>query len=179
MIMLKNHINLHIFQFYLSGSQDKSHQALAASLNEANQQNLKLNQGEKELLISQLQLVHISFGKIKYLSLNGQLLLKCAAAAERALKVVCLSCKFGKKSKRSDGADKTQPRYDKWIYIKKGYMFPCHIISVDHYVRSLPVPLYIYKGGPQENYMLNGGMIFTDHSSRYVSTGHKVNLSYG
>ena len=27
--------------------------------------------------------------------------------------------------------------------------------------------------------MLHGGMIFTDHTSRYVSTGHQVNLSYG
>ena len=27
--------------------------------------------------------------------------------------------------------------------------------------------------------MLQGGMIFTDHTSRYVSTGHQVNLSYG
>ena len=27
--------------------------------------------------------------------------------------------------------------------------------------------------------MLHGGMIFTGHASRYVSTGHQVNLSYG
>ena len=27
--------------------------------------------------------------------------------------------------------------------------------------------------------MLYGGMIFTDHTSRYVLTGHQVNLSYG
>ena len=32
---------------------------------------------------------------------------------------------------------------------------------------------------PQEKYMLHGGTIFTDHVSRYVSTGHQVNLSYG
>ena len=27
--------------------------------------------------------------------------------------------------------------------------------------------------------MLHGGMIFTDHTIRYVPIGHKVNLSYG
>ena len=27
--------------------------------------------------------------------------------------------------------------------------------------------------------MLHGGMVFTDHTSRYVSTGYQVNLSYG
>ena len=126
-----------------------------------------------------LQLVHIGFGKIKYLSLNGELLLKGAAALKRALKVVCLSCKFGKNSKRSDGADKTQPRYDKWIYIKKGYMFPGQRISVDHYVRALLGRLYICKGGPQEKYMLHCGMVLTNHAGRYVSTGRQVNLSYG
>ena len=50
---------------------------------------------------------------------------------------------------------------------------------MDHYVRSLPGRLHIYKGGTQEKYMLHGGMVFTDRASRYVSTGHQVNLSYG
>ena len=50
---------------------------------------------------------------------------------------------------------------------------------MDHYVRALPGRLCRYRGCPRENYMLHGGMIFTDHTSRYVSTGHQVNLSYG
>ena len=50
---------------------------------------------------------------------------------------------------------------------------------MDKYVRALPGRLCIYKGGTQEKYMLHGGMIFTDHTSRYVSTGHQVNVSYG
>ena len=57
-------------------------------------------------------------------------------------------------------------------------MFPGQRISVDQYVRSLLGRLYIYKCGTQEKYMLHDGMIFTDHASRYVSTGHQVNLSY-
>ena len=36
MIILKHYINLHIFQFYLTGSKDKSHQALEASLDNTN-----------------------------------------------------------------------------------------------------------------------------------------------
>ena len=37
MIMLNHHINLHIFQFYLPGSQYKANQELESSLDEANQ----------------------------------------------------------------------------------------------------------------------------------------------
>ena len=41
---------------------------------------------DKELLITQLKLVYIGFGDIKYLYHNGYLLLNCAAAMGRALK---------------------------------------------------------------------------------------------
>ena len=89
MIMIKHHINLHILKFYLPGSEDKADQASEASLDGANQWNLNLNEGDKELLISHLRLVHIAFGKIKHLSLNGALLLNGAAATERSVKVIC------------------------------------------------------------------------------------------
>ena len=46
-------------------------------------------------------------------------------------------------------------------------------------MRALPGWIYIYKGVPQENYMLHGGMILTHHKIRYFSTGHQVNVSYG
>ena len=58
-------------------------------------------------------------------------------------------------------------------------MLPGKRISVDQYVRALLGWIYIYKCGTQEKYMLHGGMIFTDHASRYVSTGNQVNFSYG
>ena len=57
-------------------------------------------------------------------------------------------------------------------------MLPGQRISVDHYVRGLPGHICSYTGYPQEKYMLHGEMIFTDHANRYVSTGHKVNISY-
>ena len=57
-------------------------------------------------------------------------------------------------------------------------MFPGQRISVDHYVRALPGRLCCYRGCPRENYMLHGGIIFTHHAGRYVSTGHKINFSY-
>ena len=44
MIMLKHHINLYIFQFYLTSIEDQSHQALEAYLDKANQCNLNLNE---------------------------------------------------------------------------------------------------------------------------------------
>ena len=58
-------------------------------------------------------------------------------------------------------------------------MLPGQRISVDQYVRSIPGRRCIYRCGTQEKYMLHGGMIFTDHASRYVSTGNQVNFSYG
>ena len=51
MIILKHHMNLRIFQFYLPGIDDQSQKALEAYLGEANQYNLNLNEGEKEILI--------------------------------------------------------------------------------------------------------------------------------
>ena len=71
MIILKQHMNLRIFQFYLLWIEDQSHQTLKFSMGKANQYNLNLNEGEKKLLILHSQLVHIGFGKIKYLSHNG------------------------------------------------------------------------------------------------------------
>ena len=110
-IILNHRSNFPIFQFYLNRSEYQAHQALETSLGDANQENLHINVGEKDLLRLQFQLVHIVFGHIKCLDHNGKLPVNNSAALVRVWNFFCAACQFGKQSKRPDGSSKTHTRY--------------------------------------------------------------------
>ena len=58
-------------------------------------------------------------------------------------------------------------------------LLPGYMISVDQYTRVVTGCIYSSRGGSQEKEMFHSGMVFTDHTSRHVSTGNQVKLSYG
>ena len=89
----------------------------------------------------------------------------------------CDACEFGKGHRQPNKVNTTNKNPMKEQELKKDYLLPGQMVSVDHYISRAPGRLYHTKGKSDQSDMFSGGCVFIYHASGYVSIKHQVAIN--
>jgi hypothetical protein len=152
--------------------------------------NHNLSKPQKELLLWHNRLGHAGFHWIQDLmrvqksdivgeTADPPLVHTKISGVANTTQPVCPACQMAKQHQRTPGSQRVTnvPEFD--MAIRKEDLHPGDCVSVDQYVCKVPGRLKhgFGKGKASTNY--NGGTIFVDHASSYISVHHQVSLQIG
>jgi hypothetical protein len=114
---------------------------------------------------------HIGMHHLQDLIRDGQITARNKKAAD-CEPPKCAACLLGKMTKRSDGTTTVKKKAKPGI--KGGDVEPGQCVSVDHYISKTRGRLPHTQGKEAEHRQYQGGTIFCDHMSNYISVQHQV-----
>jgi hypothetical protein len=152
--------------------------------------NHNLSKPQKELLLWHSRLSHAGFRWIQDLmhvqksveegdeSVPAVIPTKISGTAH-CDRPLCAACQLSKAHRRTPDSQRVQNVPEHEMALRRDDLVPGQCVSVDQYVCKEPGRLQkgFGKGRAETNY--NGGTIYVDHASTYISVQHQVSLRVG
>lgn len=174
--------NLPVVDLLLPGTARHFKQQLIAALCVTDDENRNLTGPQKDLLRLHFKLGHIGFKHIQWMVRQGHIQVNNPKAVGNCKLPKCASCQYGKATRRNTDTSTTKPDKSKEMSLKRNDLVPGQRVSVDHYQSSQPGRLYTSRGSPRlsksaKANMYQGGAIYVDHASKFISIQHQTSLS--
>jgi hypothetical protein len=175
--------NLPMTTSYLYSDVRTVPEALNSIITTVSDENLNLNETQKELVRWHTILGHVSYKIIQSLMRSGALAhsestrrLHTAACKLTDLPK-CAACRFGKQKRRPTPGKRLSVARDREGALKQNHLAPGQKVSLDHFVCSTKGRLFGTRGKPNQDTMFCGGCIFVDHASNYVHVEFQAHLT--
>jgi hypothetical protein len=174
--------NLPVIDLLLPGTARHFKQQLIAALCVTDDENRNLTGPQKDLLRLHFRFGHIGFKHIQWMVRQGKIQVINPKAVGNCRLPKCASCEYGKATRRNTETSTTKFDESKEMALKRNDLVPGQRVSVDHYQSSQPGRLYTSRGSPQlskssKTTMYQGGAIYVDHASKFISIQHQTSLS--
>ena len=144
--------------------------------------NNRMNKGQKELLLWHQKLGHIGFQHLQQLMRSTKkrpnpCIVPKVDAAKDCEPPLCAACQFGQQKRTHDGVHQTGNRPEKEMELQKDDLMPGDCVSLDHFQSTVRGRRFETRGREAHHNRYCGGTIFVDHASGLVRVYPQINLT--